>query len=286
MLAPLCRGVASRAPRYALARAPARGIKGLPAGESASLLPLRLGLGRQGERGRRRHPRGCRAPWPRRSPPPTRGCRRWARRISPSRSLSRSCLLTPRAQVCGRPGARGPHTVRTSGYPAEDWPPTTTTDVPSNPIAAEPLSLPRNLLPTPSAWLEGRLQRGLGRSAVCAGEPLVDRRLSLPPPPLELITARASGCSQGHEGPRRGVGCVGARVCRVRGQGLGWLVGLALVGWAGECSQRGKLHEMVSRSFHCDRLLPLPPSARPKPGSFPLRTCAPVAGLSDHGSAR
>ena len=108
MFARLCRGVASRAPRYALARAPARGMQGLPAGESARL-PLRLGLGRQGERGRRRHPRGCRAPWPRRSPPPTRGCRRWARRISPSRSLSRSCLLTPRAQVRPSRSTRAAH---------------------------------------------------------------------------------------------------------------------------------------------------------------------------------
>ena len=117
MFARLCRGVASRAPRYALARAPARGMQGLPAGESASLLPLRLGLGRQGERGRRRHPRGCRAPWSRRSPPPTRGCRRWARRISPSRSLSRSCLLTPRAQV--RPSqAVQEHAGRTPSEPA------------------------------------------------------------------------------------------------------------------------------------------------------------------------
>ena len=98
------RGVASRAPRYALARAPARGMQGLSAGESASLLSD-WGSEDRGERGRRRHPRGCRAPWPRRSPPPTRGCRRWARRISPSRSLSRSCLLTPRAQVRPSPGA-------------------------------------------------------------------------------------------------------------------------------------------------------------------------------------
>ena len=46
-------------------------------------------------------------------------------------------------------------------------------DAPSYPIAAEPLALRRNLLPTPSTWLEGRLQLVVGGSAACAGEPLV-----------------------------------------------------------------------------------------------------------------
>ena len=141
------RGVASRAPRYALARAPARGMQGLSAGESASLLSD-WGSEDRGERGRRRHPRGCRAPWPRRSPPPTRGCRRWARRISPSRSLSRSCLLTPRAQVRPSPGAgtRAAHR-QNQRLPCGRLAPTTAADVPSYPIAAGPLALPRILRP-------------------------------------------------------------------------------------------------------------------------------------------
>ena len=132
-------------------------------------------------------------------------------------------------------------------------------------------------VPTPGAWLEGRLQLVVGGSAACAGEPLVGLVALAAPAAPRADHRRAGGCSEGQEGPRRGVGCASARVCQVRGRGLGLrLVGLAAVAQAGECSQRGKLHEMASRSFHCDRLLPLPPPARPKPGSFPLRTCAPA----------
>ena len=162
------RGVASRAPRYALARAPARGMQGLSAGESASLLSD-WGSEDRGERGRRRHPRGCRAPWPRRSPPPTRGCRRWARRISPSRSLSRSCLLTPRAQVRPSPGAgtRAAHR-QNQRLPCGRLAPTTAADVPSYPIAAEPLALPRILRPNARRVAGGApAARGWGQRCVC-----------------------------------------------------------------------------------------------------------------------
>ena len=74
----------------------------------------------------------------------------------------------------------GPRTVRTSGYPAGDWLPTTPVDVPSYPIAAEPLALPRILLPSPGAWLEGRLQLVVGGSAACAGEPLAGQAALAP----------------------------------------------------------------------------------------------------------
>ena len=119
----------------------------------------------------------------------------------------------------------GPRTVRTSGYPAGDWLPTTPVDVPSYPIAAEPLALPRILLPSPGAWLEGRLQLVVGGSAACAGEPLVGQAALAAPAAPRADHRRAGGCSEGQEGPRRGVGCAGARVCRVRGRGLG------LAGW-------------------------------------------------------
>ena len=67
----------------------------------------------------------------------------------------------------------GSRTVRTSGYPGGNRPPTTPVDVPSYHIAAEPLALPRILLPSPGAWLDGHWQLARGGSAVCAGEPLV-----------------------------------------------------------------------------------------------------------------
>ena len=105
---------------------------------------------------------------------------------------------------------------------------------------------------------------------------LWDWRLSLPPPPLALITGMQAAARRARKG-RAGASGAPAHACAgSAAEAWGWLVGLAVVAWAGECSQRGKLHEMASRSFHRDRRLPLPPPPRPKPGYLPLRTCAPA----------
>ena len=105
---------------------------------------------------------------------------------------------------------------------------------------------------------------------------LWDWRLSLPPPPLALITGMQAAARRARKG-RAGASGAPAHACaRSAAEAWGWLVGLAAAVWAGECSQRGKLHEMASRSFHRDRRLPLPPPPRPKPGYLPLRTCAPA----------
>ena len=119
----------------------------------------------------------------------------------------------------------GSRTVRTSGYPGGNRLPTTPVDVPSYPIAAEPLALPRILLPSPGAWLDGHWQLARGGSAVCAGEPLVGLAALAAPAAPRADHRHAGGCSEGQEGPRRGVGRAGARVCKVRGRGLG------LAGW-------------------------------------------------------
>jgi len=149
-------------------------------------------------------------------------------------------------------------------------------DAPSYPIAAEPLALRRNLLPTPSTWLEGRLQLVVGAALLVQASRLWDRRLSLPPPPLALITGVQAAARRARKG-RAGASDAPAHACAgSAAESWGWLVGLAVVVWAGECSQHGKLHEMASRSFHRGRLLPLPPTPRPKPGYLPLRTCAPA----------
>ena len=132
-----------------------------------------------------------------------------------------------------------------------------------------------------SSWLGAALRVQASR--------LWDRRLSLPPPPLALITGVQAAARRARKG-RAGASGAPAHACAgSAAEAWGWLVGLAVVAWAGECSQRGKLHEMASRSFHCDRLLPLPPPARPKPGSSLYALAHPpnsAAGLSDHGSAR
>jgi len=62
----------------------------------------------------------------------------------------------------------GSRTVRTSGYPGGNRLPATPVDVPSYPIAAEPLALPRILPPSPGAWLDGHWQLARGGSAVYA----------------------------------------------------------------------------------------------------------------------
>ena len=128
----------------------------------------------------------------------------------------------------------------------------------------------------PARGWRGASSSWLGAALRVQASRLWDRRLSLPPPPLALITGVQAAARRARKG-RAGASGAPAHACAgSAAEAWGWLVGLAVVAWAGECSQRGKLHEMASRSFHRDRLLPLPPPPRPKPGYLPLRTCAPA----------
>ena len=128
----------------------------------------------------------------------------------------------------------------------------------------------------PARGWRGASSSWLGAALRVQASRLWDRRLSLPPPPLALITGVQAAARRARKG-RAGASDAPAHACAgSAAEAWGWLVGLAVVAPAGECSQHGKLHEMASRSFHRGRLLPLPPTPRPKPGSLPLRTCAPA----------
>ena len=128
----------------------------------------------------------------------------------------------------------------------------------------------------PAHGWRGACSSWLGAALCVQASRLWDRRLSLPPPPLALITGVQAAARRARKG-RAGASGAPAHACAgSAAEAWGWLVGLAVAVWAGECSQRGKLHEIASRSFHRDRLLPLPPPPRPKPGYLPLRTCAPA----------
>ena len=128
----------------------------------------------------------------------------------------------------------------------------------------------------PARGWRGACSSRVGAALRVQASRLWDRRLLLPPPPLALVTGVQAAARRARKG-RAGASGAPAHACAgSAAEAWGWLVGLAVVAWAGECSQRGKLHEMASRSFHRDRLLPLPPPPRPKPGYLPLRTCAPA----------
>ena len=85
-------------------------------------------------------------------------------------------------------------------------------DAPSYPIAAEPLALRRNLLPTPGAWLEGPSSSWLGAALRVQASRLWDRRLSLPPPPLALITGVQAAARRARKG-RAGASGAPAHAC-------------------------------------------------------------------------
>ena len=205
------RGKRKPAVRLGLGRQGGAGAKAAPAGlPSALAAPITTADPRMQEVGTEDKPK--QKPFPKLPPdPPCAG-----------QAVPRSWL------------ARGPHTVRTSGSPAEDWPRPPPRMCRATPSPPSRWHFRASSVPTPGAWLEGRLQLVVGGSAACAGEPLVGLVALAAPAAPRADHRRAGGCSEGQEGPRRGVGCASARVCQVRGRGLG----LRLVGLSGGAGGR------------------------------------------------